>query len=473
VNGLARRFTNADQEWFARVSGDSNPLHMNAAFASRTFPGVLVVHGVHALLWALDQRCAVDPSTRIGGVHASFIKPILLGDQVTVGGDGKTIRLLVRSEIMAVAALTEPRSQTEVPIYRGVTWRSGSLPLDHTGEDLSGNGGEIELTATVDELSAAFPHLARATEPNFAVGLTAISTLVGMACPGLHSVLSEISATPTVTGRRTLAFSVVRHDHRLSRVVLAVNGPGLKGTVAAFTYEFDSPPADDAAIRALAPPAAFNGQTPLIIGATGGLGATTARLLAAGGARPVLGYRDPAFAQAVLETVRQFGECELAPFDATAPAEGLKTLATMAWHGGEVYYFASPRIFRRRIELYQAEDLRDFLNVFVNGFYETVRGLLEIRAGEPLTIFYPSTAALDEPTSDLFEYRTAKLAGEELCKRLLEKYRHLTIISARLPRINTRQTRTLVKARAETPETVMASFVREVQAAGRRTGAPP
>ena len=42
--------------------------------------------------------------------------------------------------------------------------------------------------------------------------------------------------------------------------------------------------------------------------------------------------------------------------------------------------------------------------------------------------FGRSTAALDEPTSDLFEYRTAKLAGEELCKRLLEKYRHLTII---------------------------------------------
>jgi NAD(P)-dependent dehydrogenase (short-subunit alcohol dehydrogenase family) len=473
VNGLARSFTNADQDWFARVSGDSNPLHMNAAFASRTFPGAPVVHGVHALLWALDQCCAVDPSTRIGGVQVYFIKPILLGDQVTVSSDGKTIRLLVRNETMMVAALTEPYSQTPMPIFGGPTWQSGSTPLDHTGEDLAGTGGEIELTATVDELSAAFPHLTRATEPNFAVGLSAISTLVGMACPGLHSVLSEISATSAVTGRRTLAFGVVRHDRRLSRVEMAVEGPGLRGTVAAFTDEIDSPPVDDAAIRALAPPAAFNGQTPLVIGATSGLGATTARLLAAGGARPVLGYRDPALSRATLETVRQFGDCELVPFDATAPAEGLRTLATMGWQGGEVYYFASPRIFRRRIEPYQAEDLSDFLSVFVNGFYETVRGLLEIRAGEPLTVFYPSTAALDEPTSDLFEYRTAKLVGEELCKRLLERYQHLTIISARLPRIKTRQTRTSIKARAEMPETVMASFVRQVQAAGRRTGSPP
>ncbi|HYW45896.1 MAG TPA: MaoC/PaaZ C-terminal domain-containing protein [Bryobacteraceae bacterium] len=473
MNGLARCFTPADQEWFARVSGDSNPLHTNAAFASRTFPGAPVVHGVHALLWALDRRCAVDPSIRIGGVQVSFVKPILLGDRVTVGGEGRTIRLLVRGETMAVAALTEPRPPTAVPIYGGIIWQPGSPPLDHTGEDLSGAGGEIELTAAVDELSNAFPHLARATESGFAAGLSAISTLVGMACPGLHSVLSEISATAAVTGRRTLAFGVVRHDRRFSRVEMAVNGPGLAGTVAALTYAFAAPPAGDAAIRELVPPAAFAGQTPLIVGATSGLGATTARLLAAGGARPVLGYRDPVSAEAVLETVRQLGECELTPFDATAPAGGLQTLAAMGWRGGEVYYFASPRIFRRRIEPYQAEDLRDFLSVFVDGFYETVRGLLEIRAGEPLTIFYPSTAALDEPASDLFEYRTAKRAGEELCNRLIEKYRRLRIVSARLPRIETRQTRTVVKARAETPETVMAPFVLEIQAAGRPAGSPP
>src|SRR5262249_46186833 len=246
-----------------------------------------------------------------------------------------------------------------------------------------------------------------------------------------------------------------------------------KGTVAAFAGEPDPPPPDDAATRALAAQADFAGQTPLIIGATGGLGAATARLLAAGGARPVLGYRDETSAAAALETVQQVGGCELAPFDATASAEGLKALAAMGWRGGEVYYFASPRIFRRRIEPYQAEDLCDYLSVFVNGFYETVRGLLEIRAGEPLTVFYPSTAALAEPTPDLFEYRTAKLARVEQCKQLARKCRRLTIMSARPPRIVTRQTRTFVKVRAEMPEAVLFSFVRQVQAAGRRTGSAP
>ena len=471
MNGPARSFNITDQEWFARISGDRNPVHMSAAFASRTFPGSPMVHGVHTLLWALDQHCAMAPSAKISGVQASFIKPILLGDHVTFGGNERAIRILVRGETMAVATFDEPYSRRTTPVSGGPTWQSGPVPIDQTGKDLTGAQGEIEITAKSNELSAAFPHLTRATEPDFAVGLAAISTLVGMTCPGLHSVLSEISAAPAATGRRTLAFCVLRHDHRLSRVELAVEGPGLHGTVAAFTQERPSSAADYAAIRALVTPAEFSGQNPLIIGATGGLGAATARLLIAGGARPVLGYLDPVLSREVLDSIRKFGECDSTRFDAKVPTEGLKNLSAMHWHGGEVYYFASPRIFRRRIEPYQAEDLCDFLSVFLDGFYETVRGLLEMRAGEPLTIFYPSTAALDDPASDLFEYRTAKLAGEELCKRLTERYRNLTIISTRLPRIKTRQTHALLKARAETAEAVMASFVRQVQAAGR-TGSP-
>jgi NAD(P)-dependent dehydrogenase (short-subunit alcohol dehydrogenase family) len=343
------------------------------------------------------------------------------------------------------------------------------LPLDRVGEDLSGACGEIELPAATEELSIAFPNLARAADPSFAVGLAAISRLVGMICPGQHSILSEVAVTVVGTGRRTLSFSVVRHDHRVSRVEMAVAAPGLRGNVVAFAGTPDPLPLDEAAIRKLIPQAAFAGQTPLIIGSTSGLGAAAARLLAAGGAQPILGYRDQTSAQAMQKVLRGGNDCKLVPFDALAPAEGLKVLAVMGWRGGEVYYCASPRIFRRRIEPYQADDLRDFLNVFVDGFYKTVLGLLEIRGNEPLTVFYPSTAALDEATSELFEYRTAKLAGEELCNRLSGKYSRLTIVSPRLPRIITRQTRTFVKARAEVPEAVLAPFVNEVQMIGRRT----
>lgn len=472
MSGPKRQFTSADQEWFARLSGDANPLHLSATFASRTYPGAPVVHGMHALVWALDQRCSVEKSVRIGGIQAIFIKPILLGDGVTVEGDGQSVRLNVRGETMAVATLTQPLSRTPIACDGGVIWAAGQPPLDRAGEDLSGKRGKIELPATIGELAGKFPHLAQAASPEFVCGLAGVSTLVGMVCPGLHGVLSEVAATAAAPGGRCFAFSVVQHDRRFSRVEIAVNARGIAGTVVAFAGGTDPPPADDPAIRALIPPGAFTGQAPLIIGATSGLGTATARLLAAGGANPLLGYCDQADAATVLQTVHRLGDGALVPFDVTTPAEGLKRLAAMGWRGNEAYYFASPRIFRRRIEPYQAADLRDFLRIFVDGFYETVLGLMDLRDDEPLTIFYPSTVALDAPLADLFEYQTAKRIGEELCQRLRDNYRCLTIISARLPRIATRQTRTFVKARAEMPEAVMAPLVREVQTA-RPVRRPP
>ena len=49
-----RRFTEQDQERFARLSGDWNPMHLDPVAARRTQAGAPVVHGVHLTLWTLD-----------------------------------------------------------------------------------------------------------------------------------------------------------------------------------------------------------------------------------------------------------------------------------------------------------------------------------------------------------------------------------------------------------------------------------
>jgi hypothetical protein len=50
----SRTFTEADQIRFAGVSGDRNPMDLDAIKARRTQAGVQVVHCVHVLLWSLD-----------------------------------------------------------------------------------------------------------------------------------------------------------------------------------------------------------------------------------------------------------------------------------------------------------------------------------------------------------------------------------------------------------------------------------
>ena len=55
-----RRFGMADQLSFAALSGDYNPMHVDALAARRTQAGAPVVHGMHAVLWALDALAGAE-----------------------------------------------------------------------------------------------------------------------------------------------------------------------------------------------------------------------------------------------------------------------------------------------------------------------------------------------------------------------------------------------------------------------------
>ncbi|MCX7310009.1 MAG: MaoC/PaaZ C-terminal domain-containing protein, partial [Afipia sp.] len=86
-----------DQLRFAQLSGDHNPLHINPDWASTRYPGQVVIHGVHALLWALDATLKQE---RITALSVTFIKPILIGDKVTAQLDGHILTASVRGEMV-------------------------------------------------------------------------------------------------------------------------------------------------------------------------------------------------------------------------------------------------------------------------------------------------------------------------------------------------------------------------------------
>jgi NAD(P)-dependent dehydrogenase (short-subunit alcohol dehydrogenase family) len=245
-----------------------------------------------------------------------------------------------------------------------------------------------------------------------------------------------------------------------------VSGFGLTGTVAAFAVERPTPLPTPQDLRGLVSDGEFAGDRPLIIGGTSGLGAVTSCMLAAGGAEPIVTWhRSKPAADETAAALSAIGACfRMVQLDVSAPDAGLGALADSGWNGHQLYYFASPRIFRRRLEPYQREDLQDFLRVYVDGFYRIVRALMESRPGATLSALYPSTAASAQQTSDLFEYQVAKMAGEELCARLMQRYPALRIIVCRLPRAATRQTSTFLRLAAETPERILQPILKEMHA---------
>ena len=96
-----RKFTSEDQDAFAELSGDFNPLHVDAIVARRLLFGTQVVHGLHALLWALDCNFKDhEGKVALSSIKSTFLKPIRVGDSVSffieeeVGGKVQDVVLM-------------------------------------------------------------------------------------------------------------------------------------------------------------------------------------------------------------------------------------------------------------------------------------------------------------------------------------------------------------------------------------------
>ena len=93
---LSRTFTAADLEAFAGVTGDRNPIHLDAAYASTTPFARRLVHG----MLCANLFSAVFAARAPGSVYVSqtlrFAAPVHLGDTVTAHIEVKQLKARAR-----------------------------------------------------------------------------------------------------------------------------------------------------------------------------------------------------------------------------------------------------------------------------------------------------------------------------------------------------------------------------------------
>ena len=79
-----RRISQADVEHFAEVSGDVNPLHLDAAFAGRTMFEGRIVHGMYtaAMISTVIGTRLPGPGCVYMSQDLRFLAPVRPGDEV-------------------------------------------------------------------------------------------------------------------------------------------------------------------------------------------------------------------------------------------------------------------------------------------------------------------------------------------------------------------------------------------------------
>lgn len=455
---------------FARLSGDFNPLHVDPLFARRLQFGAMVVHGVHHLLRTWDRAAVDDARLRNGAltsVRASFPAPVKYGDTIVYRLDGAPddagTRIVAEAGGRRCLVLDLEFARPEdgggcagpAPVADAPAPRQDCVDQTFPPEQ---DRGECPLC--LDRAAAAhlFPVLSRSLDPSLLAQILACTEIVGMRCPGLHSVFSalELSVRRRDDAPR-LNFEVVKSDKRFARIGIAVSGPGIEGTLDAF---FRPPPVGQPGFDEIAaeiPVGRFAGQRALVVGGSRGIGETTAKILAAGGAELCVTYfQGEAEARGVCDDIsRGGGKCAAQRLDVlSASADDIAAL--FPGDGPtHVYYFASPKIESAHDESWDARAFEAYCAYYLSPVERLVRGLLAGDAKRRLDLFYPSTVFIDQPRKGFAEYAVAKAAGEALCGQLPRRHPGLRVAAPRLPMMMTDQTAGILPTRLAQPKDVM------------------
>jgi len=464
-----RVFTSDDQAAFAKLSGDRNPLHLDPVLARRLLFGRQVVHGLHALLWGLDfhLKSRTQP-LELRTVKANFQAGI---------GVGQTVHCkvtLLDEHRVTIQLETDHRPAAWIEI----TWSplrnhwSGTLPKlspdpekcrERSIEDMKAASGIVTLYFDSDLAGGLFPNLIRVLPPMQLAALLATTRLVGMTCPGQHSIYSSLDLAffSDNAGIPNLNYHVTDCNTRLALISMDVETPGMKGQLKAFLRPKPQRQATFSDIRHQVESEEFSAQRALIVGGSRGLGEVTAKLLAAGGAEVILTYyRGKQDAQRIVEEIVSHGtSVDCFPLNVLEPSQGLASRIANRSGPLYLYYFATPYIFGAAKGRFSSQRFAAFSAYYVSGFLQTVQAVADPTIGLQ-KVFYPSSAAIEELPLDMGEYAAAKMAGEILCDFLQKAHPGLAIHKPRLPRVATDQTVNLLPVANQEPVSVLLSNLR-------------
>lgn len=446
-------FTAQDQWRFGSASGDVNPMHVDETAARRLIAGRQVVHGVHTLLHLLNAWLQDGGEPTGSELQCRFDRPIGVGDRVVfaaeapAAGQGPALTASVDGIVctkLVFAPAAPPRAAwpDDEPV-RDV----GALaaPLDEPPGSQAAQVLQLAPRLQAD-WEACFPEAVRALGAPSVAALAGLSYFVGMVCPGLHSVFSSLRVNlgHRAEAGETLRFRVARHDPRLKLFIVEFDG-ALQGELRAFLRPPPHRQPDTRELLGRVGADEFAGTRALVIGGSRGLGEVTAKLLAAGGAEVLVSYaQGQADAQRVADDIQGAGRgtCRILPLDLQRPLDEQALAALPPLDA--VYFYATPRIARRRIEPFDAPLFAEFSAFYLQRFAELCRWLEGRAGGRPVRVYLPSTVFITDRPKGMTEYAMAKAAAEVLAEDLNRAMAQVKVVHSRLPRLATDQTASIL-----------------------------
>jgi hypothetical protein len=183
---------------FATLSGDFNPQHVNQTVARRLLFGERVVHGIHSVLAVLDYLVEhISGFVSLASLRISFDEPVGVNDVLSLEFDHSADE--IRFTLYCLARrVVHGRINVGAPFAAPFLMPSPGKEIhckDLRPDELLGKSGSIQLALDPHLLAELFPNLSKSFDARQIAILLATTRLVGMECPGLHSIFGGIKMT--------------------------------------------------------------------------------------------------------------------------------------------------------------------------------------------------------------------------------------------------------------------------------------
>lgn len=470
-----RKFTLEDEIIFSSLSGDYNPIHIDPIMARRYMFGQPIVHGLHVVLWVLDIWFKEkNNSTKLISLKVSFPKPIFLEKLVDLkiiyqDSDRVEIEIIQEKVLCTKVSLEVEEKQADNQTHINSSLIIDEMPKKRSPnnpsiENIIGMAGDLELYLNRAIFSRLFPSIYKSVDYYIVASLLSTTRLVGMDCPGLNSLISNLQFSfknsPRSDGQ--LSYTVSKVDKRFGLVVIKLEGESLQGVVKTFLRPAPIHQMNYISVKSHVKHDEFKGQNALVIGGSRGIGEVTAKILAAGGADVRITYNkgEHEATHVVNEILLNNGKAEKIRLN-VVNEESFSSILSGNWSPTHCYYYATPFIFSGNKGVFSQALLEDFNAVYVSAFFNLVRFLKNYGV---LNYFYPSTTAIEELPENMIEYTISKYSAKKARDFLISIYSPINIEMPKFPRMATDQTVSFLPVNNQDPVILTLSYLRAFNA---------
>lgn len=472
----SREFTLTDSIFFAKCSGDYNPIHIDPVLSRRLMFGEPIVHGIHVVLWALDSWLSGKKNKKINIVklNVGFPKAVVLKDSVVSKLSNETkdeavIEIIQKDVVCSKIKINytlESNNNSELSSTGFINgYPPDELPRELNFEDLKNCNGILNQFLDQQKFSDVFPNVYKHIGAFYSATLLSSTRVVGMYCPGLNSLISslEFSFSENDLKDSRLKYEVSKIDERFNMLFIKMVSTNFNAKIRTFMRPSPINQLGYLDVVSQVKPDEFKGQKVLIVGGSRGLGEITTKILVAGGASVRFTYnRGLKDAEKIEKELRYHKKFVTKVKLDVLNFSSYDSIIDDDWTPSHCYYFATPFIFSGVKGIFSESLFNQFNSVYITAFIKLVNFL---KQKGTYNYFYPSTVAIDEMPENMVEYTISKFSAQKACEILRKSDKSLKIETYKFPRMETDQTVSFLPVKNHDPLEYSLSFIRSFNSA--------